>query len=94
MQPCFWRNRWHANLQVFANGFHGSHCFNHCGFRFSVLLAFGPDLEAAMSERSDLPGAPDALAFTEISKIKSALQTVLVGGCAAGVAYALAKLIS
>jgi VIT1/CCC1 family predicted Fe2+/Mn2+ transporter len=32
--------------------------------------------------------------FTGVSKIKSALQTVLVGGCAAGVAYALAKLIS
>ncbi len=32
--------------------------------------------------------------FTGVSKIKSALQTVLVGGLAAGVAYALAKLIS
>jgi predicted membrane protein (TIGR00267 family) len=32
--------------------------------------------------------------FTGVSKIKSALQTVLVGGMAAGVAYALAKLIS
>jgi vacuolar iron transporter family protein len=32
--------------------------------------------------------------FTGVSKIKSALQTVLVGGCAAGGAYALAKLIS
>jgi VIT1/CCC1 family predicted Fe2+/Mn2+ transporter len=32
--------------------------------------------------------------FTGVSKIKSALQTVLVGGAAAGVAYALAKLIS
>jgi len=32
--------------------------------------------------------------FTGVSKIKSALQTVLVGGAAAGVAYMLAKLIS
>jgi VIT1/CCC1 family predicted Fe2+/Mn2+ transporter len=32
--------------------------------------------------------------FTGVSKVKSALQTVLVGGAAAGVAYALAKLIS
>jgi VIT1/CCC1 family predicted Fe2+/Mn2+ transporter len=32
--------------------------------------------------------------FTGVPKIKSALQTVLVGGAAAGVAYALAKLIS
>ena len=32
--------------------------------------------------------------FTGVSKIKSALQTVLVGGAAAGVAYVLAKLIS
>jgi vacuolar iron transporter family protein len=32
--------------------------------------------------------------FTGVSKIRSALQTVLVGGCAAGVAYALAKVIS
>ena len=32
--------------------------------------------------------------FTGVSKMKSALQTVLVGGLAAGVAYALAKLIS
>jgi vacuolar iron transporter family protein len=32
--------------------------------------------------------------FTGVSKIKSALQTVLVGGLAAGVAYALAKAIS
>ena len=39
MGPCFWRNRGHASLLVFANGFHGSHCFSHCGFRFSVLLA-------------------------------------------------------
>ena len=32
--------------------------------------------------------------FTGVSKVKSALQTVLVGGAAAGVAYTLAKLIS
>ena len=32
--------------------------------------------------------------FTGVSKVKSALQTVLVGGLAAGVAYALARLIS
>jgi predicted membrane protein (TIGR00267 family) len=32
--------------------------------------------------------------FTGVSKMKSALQTVLVGGLAAGVAYALAKLIA
>src|ERR1017187_8597634 len=32
--------------------------------------------------------------FTGVSRVKSALQTVLVGGAAAGVAYALAKLIS
>ena len=32
--------------------------------------------------------------FTGISRIKSALQTVLVGGAAAGVAYALARVIS
>jgi VIT1/CCC1 family predicted Fe2+/Mn2+ transporter len=32
--------------------------------------------------------------FTGVSKVKSALQTLLVGGAAAGVAYALAKLIS
>ena len=32
--------------------------------------------------------------FTGVSKLKSALQTLLVGGLAAGVAYALARLIS
>ncbi len=32
--------------------------------------------------------------FTGVSKVKSALQTVLVGRAAAGVAYALAKPIS
>jgi VIT1/CCC1 family predicted Fe2+/Mn2+ transporter len=32
--------------------------------------------------------------FTGVSRIQSALQTVLVGGLAAGVAYALARLIS
>ncbi len=32
--------------------------------------------------------------FTGVPKIRSALQTVLVGGCAAGVAYALARLIA
>ncbi len=32
--------------------------------------------------------------FTGVSKVKSALQTVLVGGLAAGVAYGLAKLIA
>ena len=32
--------------------------------------------------------------FTGVSGIRSALQTILVGGLAAGVAYALAKLIS
>ena len=39
MGPCFWRDSGHTSLPVFANGFHGSHCFSHCGFRFSVLLA-------------------------------------------------------
>ncbi|MBA3722972.1 MAG: VIT1/CCC1 transporter family protein [Parachlamydiaceae bacterium] len=32
--------------------------------------------------------------FTAVSKLKSGLQTVLVGGLAAGAAYALAKAIS
>ena len=32
--------------------------------------------------------------FTGVSNVKSSLQTVLVGGLAAAVAYVLAKLIS
>jgi hypothetical protein len=41
---------------------------------------------------SPLARAGDVL--TGVAKIKSVMQTVRVGGLAAGVAYALAKLIS
>ncbi len=53
-------------------------------FNFSVLFTL-----AALAVFGFVKGK-----FTGVSQIKSAFQTVLVGGAAAGVAYVLAKLIS
>jgi VIT1/CCC1 family predicted Fe2+/Mn2+ transporter len=56
----------------------------HSGFYLSIVFTL-----AALTIFGFVKGK-----FTGVSGVKSALQTVLVGGLAAGVAYILAKLIS
>ena len=75
---------WIAFLWFLQPQYHREKAFDKTAFYFLVVFTV-----TALAVFGFVKGK-----FTGVSKVKSALRTVLVGGAAAGVTYALAKLIS